>query len=364
MKHNKNWQETKERFIGWWNQSNIDRPLMKVVAKRKSPLEDLERTWEAKTAEDKHLEADRKVINLRNYCRTHKFMAEAFPTLDIDLGAGSMAAYLGSEPEFNWNTVWFNECIDDLKAWGSLKYDAENIWLKKHLDAIRRGQELANGDFLVTIPDIIENVDILSAMRGAQNLCFDMMDEPELVKSYIDQIDELYFKYYDQFYEIVKGEDGSSSYTTFSIWAPGRIAKIQCDYSAMISPDQFREFIIPSLEKQCENLDFILYHLDGPDAIRHVDALMEIDKLDALQWTAGAGQPDGGSDKWYHIYDKVVAANKSLWIMLSDGKLNDWIDSADKLVKRYGPEKLYLLFPVMEEEDATKLLEKANTDWK
>lgn len=364
MRFKENWEETQERFIAWWNHSNLDRPLMRVVAKRKFPLEDLEESWEPKTPEDNHLEVDRKVIDLRNYCKTHSFMAESFPALDINLGAGSMAVYLGSEPQFTWETIWFKECIDDLERWHPLKYDPENVWLKKHINAIKRAQELAKGDFFITIPDIVENMDILSSMRGAQNLCFDIMDEPELIKLFIDQIDKLYFKYYDEFYDIVKGEDGSSSYTVFNIWGPGRVAKIQCDYSAMISPDQFSEFVVPSLSKQCQNLDFSLYHLDGPDAIRHVDALMDIEELNALQWTAGAGQPDGASEKWYPLYDKVIAANKSLWIFLTDGKLNDWIEGADKLVKRYGPEKLYLLFPDMEEEDAIKLLEKAERDWR
>ena len=48
-----------------------------------------------------------------------------------------------------------------------------------------------------------------------------------------------------------------------------------------------------------ERLDHSLYHLDGPDAIKHVPALMELEKLDALQWTCGAGQPDGACPRWY-----------------------------------------------------------------
>ncbi len=364
MKYKNGWEETKERFEAWWRHENIDRPLMKVIAKRKEPLESLEESWKPRTPEDRYLEVERKVRNMRNYCRTHIFMAESFPSIDIDMGAGSMSIYLGLEPKFTWETVWFKECIDDWETWGPLKYDPENYWWNKHVEVIRRGKELAQGDFLVTIPDIIENLDILAAMRGTQNLCFDMIDRPELVKSYLHQLDEIYFRYYDQIYDIVKDKDGGSSYTTFSIWGPGKTAKIQCDFSAIISPDHFREFALPSLRKQCQKLDYSLYHLDGSAAIRHVEALMEIDELDALQWTAGAGQPDGGSEKWYSIYDQVAAANKSLWIMFSDGGINDWIESADKLVTRYGPERLYFLFPVMEEEDALRLMKKAETDWK
>ena len=89
---------------------------------------------------------------------------------------------------------------------------------------------------------------------------------------------------------------------------------------------------MPSLRLQCQQLDFSLYHLDGPDAIRHLDALMEIEELNALQWTAGAGQPDGGNERWYAIYDKVRDAGKSLWVEIHDGDLHDWIQTADRFV--------------------------------
>jgi hypothetical protein len=190
------------------------------------------------------------------------------------------------------------------------------------------------------------------------------MDIPEIIKDYVNQLDNLYFKYYDPLYDLVKLSDGSSSYTAFDIWSPGKLAKVQCDFCAMMSPDHFREFVQPSLRKQCQQLDHSIYHLDGPDAVKHMDALMEIEELDALQWTSGAAKPDGGYEGWYPIYDKVRAANKSLWISIYDGRLNDWIESADKLVKRYGPDGLYLLFPEMDETDALWLMEKAERDWK
>jgi hypothetical protein len=364
LKYKENWAETQDKFKQWWEGKNTGRPLMKVVAKRKSPVGELENDVLALSPEQYYMDVEMNVRKYRNYCKSHKFLAEAFPNLGMDIGPGSMALYLGAEPEFAWDTVWYKECIHDWSNWGNFRFDPNNTWWKKHIEMIRRAVALSAKDFSVTIPDIIENVDIISAMRGPQNLLFDIMDEPEMIKDYVNQIDDLYFNYYNSMYDLVKEDDGSSSYTCFQIWGPGRTAKIQCDISALLSPAQFIEFAQPSLRKQCQKLDYSLYHLDGPDAIKHVDAIMEIKELDALQWTCGAGQPDGGCERWYPIYDKVRAAGKSLWIQLYDGDVKEWIASSEKLIKRYGTEGLFLLFPDMEEDTAEQLLQQAEKNWK
>jgi 5-methyltetrahydrofolate--homocysteine methyltransferase len=257
-----------------------------------------------------------------------------------------MMLYLGGEPKFAWDTVWFQDFMDSPEEFSRIHFDGNNKWWLLHQKMFREAVVLADNDFYVNIPDIMENLDTLMTMRGSQNLCFDIIDEPELVHAGVEKIDDLYFKYYDTIYDIVKDDDGSSAYTVFDILGKGRIAKIQCDFSAMISPEMFREHAAPSLRKQCLSLDHSIYHLDGPGAIKHVEALMEIKELDALQWTCGAGQPDGGCERWYPIYDKVREAGKSLWLMINDGGPKDWADSAKRITERYGKDGIYFLFPV------------------
>lgn len=363
MNYKENWEETRGRFTKWWKGEPLDRPLLKITAKRKTPLEPLERIEPPKTPRGHHLDMERRVKELRNACKTHIYMAEAFPYLDINIGPGSMATYLGSEPDFKWDTIWFSECIHNWSDFGNLAFDKENYWWKLHLDLAAKAHTLANDDFLVAIPDICENVDILAAMRGPQAFCFDLLDEPDLIKTYVDQIDALYFKYYDAMYDILKLKDGSSSYTAFFIWGSGKTAKLQCDFSALMSPAQFREFVLPSLQRQCQKLDCTLYHLDGPDSIRHLNALMEIDALDALQWNPGAGKPDAGNEMWYPIYDKVRSAGKALWLLFEEGSVEDWIYNAGKIVKTFGKDGMYFLFPTMEEEDAKRLITTAEDQW-
>lgn len=365
MKYKENWDEAKEKFDIWWKRGNAGRPLMRIAARRNRVIGEPEPEDLPENPQELHLNVEIAVKKLRNYCRLHEFMCESFPSLDLNIGPGSMAVYLGAQPAFAWDTVWYQEIFKDgLKGADSISFDPQNCWWTYHKELLQKAQAIANGDFLVNIPDILENIDIVSALRGPQALCYDLMDEPELVNELVKKVDDLYFKYYDPIYDIVKDKDNSSSYTSFHIWGIGKTAKVQCDFSALISPDQFREFVKPSLQKQCRALNHSLYHLDGPDAIKHLDALMEIEELDALQFTPGAGLPDCGSEKWYPIYDKVRKAGKALWVCIYDGDVGEWVESADKIVKRYGSDGLYLLFPEMGEEDAKALVRKAERDWK
>ena len=342
-----NWQEKYDRFEAWWSRSEVKKPLMQIIAagKKGNPvlLENPD------NPEALYLNPRYIVANYRNFCETHYFLADAFPNVSVNLGPGSMALYLGAEPGFAWDTLWYHEALDSAGDLKNLKFNAQNKWWLKHLEMIREALVLADHDFYVGVPDIVENLDILSALRGPQNFCFDMIDDEEAVRIGTEKIDSLYFKFYDAIYEMVKSSEGITAYTAFQIMGKGKVAKIQCDFSAMISPELFRTHVQPSLRKQCRELNHSLYHLDGPDAIKHVDALMEIRELDALQWTAGAGKADGASAQWYPVWDKVHDAGKGLWVKLEDGGPAEWAKAVKNMVQRYGKKGLYFLLPVFDD---------------
>lgn len=379
-----NWEETKEKFRNYWAHKNTGRPLMCVIARRPeieqysdgTPVDGgylgqicqgkyynmpEELMW--KDMEDKYQNPQRIVDRYRFFCDTHAFLGESFPNLNVDFGPGSLAAYLGSEIGFKEDTVWFNKCLDGWDGVPKLEFDPENKWFKKHMNLVKDCRELAGNDFYVDMPDLMENIDVLASLRGAQETLFDLLDEPEKVGERIQEVTDVYYQYYDRFYNAIKDEEGGNAYTVFQIWGPGRTVKLQCDFSAMMSPEDFRRYIQPSLKTQSENVDHVLYHLDGPQAIKHMDALMEIDGIDALQWTSGDAGPDGTLPDWDVIYDKAIAAGKSIWVKVYSGEFEDWIKNVDRLVKKYGSHSLFLLFPEMSMEQAVYLLDYAEKNW-
>ncbi len=185
------------------------------------------------------------------------------------------------------------------------------------------------------------------------------MDNPSYVKEKLEEIDGSYMTYYNEFYKAVE-KDGYSSYVVFQIIGKGKVSKVQCDFSAMLSPAHYDEFVAPYMVKHLKNFDKAIYHLDGKDAIRHVDTIMSYKDLNALQWTPGVGQPDCANEIWYPLFDKVREAGKGICINIWDGAPNDWIASAKQFVDRYGHRGTYIGFPPMNQKDADRLANVLN----
>jgi hypothetical protein len=173
----------------------------------------------------------------------------------------------------------------------------------------------SRGRYLVGIPDLIENIDILVSLRGMELLLADMIDRPAFVQEKVQQINQVYFKVFDLMREKVKDAWGGNAFSAFQIWGEGRTAKLQCDASAAFSPAMFGTFVVPALAEQCRWLDNSLYHLDGTQSIVHLDALLAIEDLDAIEWTPQAGRPGGASPEWYELYRRILAGGKGIQVV-------------------------------------------------
>ena len=385
MRYKNDWDAAKEKWRNYWKHCNTGRPLMCVIARKPGVGDgELEKKKEyggttgilcqgnyynmpaqLKCADtnDQYMNAARMVQRYHFFCRQHKFLAESFPNLSIDFGPGSLAAYLGCNLHFSADTVWTEPCWEALEEEAGLRFDPDNYWFQKHIELARQCAELAGNDFCIAIPDIMENMDALISLRGTMDLLMDLIDDPQLVETALEKLDALYYTYYDRFYDLVKDEEGGSAYTVFQIWGPGKTVKLQCDISAMISPDCFRRFAVPYLRSQAQKADCVLYHLDGTDAIRHLDAVLEIDEIDALQWTSGDNGPDGTYPQWDEIYEKALRAGKSIWVKVYSGEFDDWVRNTDRIVKKFGSHSLFLHYPEMSLTQAEKLLTYADANW-
>ncbi len=181
---------------------------------------------------------------------------------------------------------------------------------------------------------------------------------PGALWRWLGRLDELYFHYFDAIYDLVKDAEGGNAFTAFQVWAPGRMAKVQCDFSYMIGPDMFAEFVAPYLARQIARLDYAVYHLDGTACIPHVQHLVRIPGLNAIQWTPGAGQPGVGDPCWFDLYHQVRDGGKALLLLGANQ------EQLPALLKEFGPDGLFIMLDrECETEAEARDLLKRTEDW-
>jgi hypothetical protein len=309
------WDDAKQRLLAWWNGEIIDRPALGVRAPKKKPIEEISLVNTPSDLVSRWIDPYYRINGAERWMVSTFFGGEAFPFFGTDMGPGSLATFLGSEPKFAEDTVWYTPYIKDPDIFTSLNFNTKNRWWKIQHNLVKEGACANKGRYLVGMPDLIEGLDTLASLRGTTNLLLDLHLRPKFVHARLEEITNLYFVYFDNLFELIKDKDGGNCFGAFLIWGSGKTAKVQCDFSAMISQKQFAEFVVPYLQEQCSKLDYSVFHLDGPECIRHLDLLLNIEQLGAIQWTPGVNQPDSGSREWYKMYKKILKAGKSLLIL-------------------------------------------------
>ncbi len=313
-----NWDETREHFCRWWRRDGLvvvpyvpagvaaERVSRDLLAADPGPPRD---------AEARHADPGYVTANSHYWLATGTLALDALPIGRMDLGPGSLALYLGSEPGFSHDTVWFHPLQDQSRLDRPLKLDPANRWWHRQLALADAAVAKSAGRYPIGFPDIIENLDVIASLRDTQALMFDMLERPEWVKEKIAEINVAYCEVFEALRACIGLPDGSNCFWAFHLWGPGRTAKVQCDALAMISPVMFDEFVKPALAEQCDWLDCAMFHLDGTQAIQHLPSLLSIPGLDAIEYTPQAGLEGGGHERWWPLYRQILAAGKSVQIV-------------------------------------------------
>ena len=315
------WKEnlelTKQHYIDWWNHKGIVLNMWEHFQTGVAPHADVPAPPAPKDLNQKWFDPEWRAEYLDWYVAHSCLKADMLPVANTQLGPGSLAAILGGVFEGGEDTIWIHP---DPSFNDDITFNPEHPNYLLHKDLLRACKQKAQGNYYVGMPDLMEGMDVLAALKGTDKVLMDTVTQPDVLEHQMQQINDIYFRVFDELYDIIR-EGDEMAFCYFSSWAPGKMTKLQSDISTMISVEDYRRFVQPFIRQQCQKIDYTLYHLDGVGALHHLPALLEIEELNAIQWTPGVGEPQGGSPKWYELYKKILAAGKSImacWVTVDE----------------------------------------------
>ena len=346
------WEESQRRWEAWWEHEVIDRVVVAVKAPRDQPLPhepvpEIGTDWRRMWTDPEYLRLKHEAIFAQTF-----YGGEALPLWWIKLGPGIMATYLGVEPVFAESTVWFDQdpLIADWEEPPPVAVDEGNPWWQLTQELAQTAIEDGRDRYIVGTTDLGGPLDIVASLRGSSALLMDLIDHPDAVRDYSRRILEVWHQYYELLDEQIRRvQPGSSAW--LGLWCEDTWYPVQCDFSAMISPQMFAEFVLPDLEYQCHRLQRSIYHLDGPGQIPHLDLILAIPELTGIQWVPGDGEAPVDSRKWLPIYHRIQAAGKNLVLNGVRKENIPW------LLQELKPEGLYLSLSCETQRKAEEVLQ-------
>ena len=369
LKYKSDFDEMKNRIEAWWEGEILDRVPLKVTA----PNEDIPGAegWIFSTAfplacGDGRIFSDEQesdVGDLEDYFtnpqkvipRVEKLIektywgGEAFPVMfpvPVNIVA-ILAAYLGCPVQYvDKNAVWLKPMEGQWENRKRFDFDTNHPLWQKTKKLLETASQKAVGKYIPAIPDLNGPGEILSLLREHTKTCFDIIENPQSIKQAMREINDAWFECWQACHDIIQPSTGSYT-NVFTIWSEKPLTDLQCDFSCLISPEDFNELFLPFIEEQTERIDRSIYHLDGPDAIKHVDSLLALPKLDGIQWIPGAGSPK--MTDWMPLLHKIQNAGKKLVLLCEKTEV-------EQLVKELKPEGVLLETTCGSADEAEQLL--------
>ena len=195
------------------------------------------------------------------FLSTCEYFADGFPVMDFAVfGPGVLAAFCGATLDNSTGQVWFLPCESDITKL-HVSYDPNNKWVRRIKDLYRAGLERWQGKVVMTLPDLGGVMDILASLIGAENLVFALVDEPEEVKRVQREIQIAWYEAFQDLWEVIKPQGVYCDWNGLLSREPAYI--LQCDFSYMLGPEMFDEFVMPILREDMKHLTHSIFHLDG-----------------------------------------------------------------------------------------------------
>lgn len=310
-----NWDRTKERLEALWENEIVDRACIAIPVSSGTDYEaitTMSSELSQEELEKNYTDPDYMTRHFREKIKHTKYMGDALPCLFPNFGTSGFVQYVGQTPNYKPDTIWFEPIMKEPDA--SKIIFCENMY-EEHIRIVKRLIELSKDEYFVSMPDHCGITDGLASIRGTEELLFDLVEEPDFVKESIRKLIDIQKRTIPGFYDaIYKNNRYGITHAWMHLWSAKHIMQIQCDFSVMISPADYKKFILPELEASTEWMDHAVYHLDGQEQIRHLDYILSVAAIRMIQWTPVAGQPP--TSNFIPVLQRIQKAGKGLVLLL------------------------------------------------
>lgn len=263
------------------------------------------------------------------------FPGDSFPMFCPGIAADHNGTLFGLTLGSNAASVWAEHFVKNIRDVPNLPFSFDNPYWQSIRQATDLSLERGRGRWITTFCCHGGlNADILVALRGPENLCLDIMDDPEGVRLAANYLAGFHAQVCRDMHSRIMAHGGLV--TSDGELSRLRAGRMGCDFLCLISAEMARRTVYESIESNLNDLEQSYFHLDSEGSLCHLDFILSQPKIAAVQWVYGANR--GPAAKWAEVYQRLQNSGKAIEILLDD------VADALALMKHLKPEGAWFKF--------------------
>ena len=316
------WKKIKKDSIAWW-EGKLERPLINIrlpgadpgmprpegiVSQLRDNIEyfDILKCF-SRSYFDFSIPVETILTQWQYVLSCEKYIGDAYPAMTPFLGPFANSLFMGAKEIITPETIWCESSMETPVSEIHFSFNSEEPLFKRIKDIYEAAAQYFDGNICFGMIHLNNGIDSIAPFTSSEAMALAYYDDPDHLKRLIWENHELFFKYFNAYVKAM-GHDLPGYTTLCSLFSTTPWSILQSDYSAMIGPKMYEEFILPELAACCRKIENSYYHLDGTGALQHLDMILSIPELKCIQWVPGDGRPD--CKHWLDVYKKIRSAGK------------------------------------------------------
>ena len=231
---------------------------------------------------------------------------------------GLYAALLGGEIRFlnNHEGGWISSmCVpflESAKELRNLTFDTDSKWAKIYIDQLQYYAKHSVGKYGISHFILIDGLNLLIELRGATNMYYDCIDDPETVEWFLPFARKVNYWVQDLFFKEV-GLYRGGTFSNMGQWIPGKIVSESFDPFHMAGPEFFWKWGAANAEEMFAQYDGGVCHIHSGNG-QHLIPL--VSELKGLKMIALADE-EWNSFKSFHRLKEIDKERRDVPVFIS-----------------------------------------------
>jgi hypothetical protein len=341
-------EEKIKKYLAFWDNSPVERPLVGFSLGGWF-------SFQSYGAIQKYREAERltpDMLSPERYFGDYDRITVPFEEIEDDVihsvapfpAFAWLEAMLGVPARVGNESIWTQEGGFDYGDTGKLDLSKDNPWRKKYLEFVSALQDRYGDRYPVGQPILRGPADMVAALRGSQQMIFDLYDHPREFKRLARACTDFFVGLVKDQLAITKPFQGGYMVEQFTLWAPGGIVRMQEDASALFSPDLYVKYLQEEDRRIASAFPYDVIHLHS-SSLHLLDRFADVEPQKCIEINKDQG--GWGVPRMIPLFQRMQSRGKRLIVR---GKLD--LADLESLRQALSPRGLYLQVVIDKPEEA------------